>query len=212
MKKIILSAAIAAFAALTVYAQEIPERKREESKPVLKERIMNKKERANLNLTEEQKSQLKSMNQDLRKQTESLRKQESLTAKDYREKMETLRKEHQEKFQSILTPEQRNEMQKYKDAANAKAKGCGRKRQAKMKEELNLTDEQLAKMTENRKATMEKIKAIRESKSLSDVQQKEEVKEVMKKQKEDMKSVLTDDQLKKMKENRKQHSKRKEVI
>ena len=94
MKKVILSTVIVACAAMTIHAQEIPERKREESKPVIKEKIINKKERANLNLTDEQKAKLKSMNQDLRKKMEELRKQESLMVKGYREKMGVLRKAH----------------------------------------------------------------------------------------------------------------------
>jgi hypothetical protein len=212
MKKLILSAVVAAFATLSIQAQEIPERKTKESKPILKERIINKKERANLNLTEEQKVKLKSMNQDLRKQMEDLRKQDNLSVKEYREKMETLRKDRQGQFQSILTPEQKTEMQKYKEARSAKVKEFGKKKQAKMKEKLNLTDEQLAKMTENRKATAERIKTIRENDSLKDEQKKEQIKETMKEQKKNMKSFLTEEQLQKMKENRKQHSKRKVVI
>ena len=212
MKKLILSTFIVACAAMTIQAQEIPERKREESKPVIKEKIINKKERANLNLTDEQKAKLKSMNQDLRKKMEELRKQESLTVKGYREKMEAIRKEHQDKFQSVLTPDQKIEMQKYKDAANAKTKVFGEKRQARMREELNLSDEQLGKIKENRKAMAEKIKTIKEDKSLNDEKRKEEIREAMKGQKEKMKSILTEEQLQKMKENRKERVKKRRVI
>lgn len=49
----------------------------------------------------------------------------------------------------------------------------------------------------------EKIKAIRENKSLSDERKKEEMKELMKKQKETMKSILTEEQMKKLQEERK---------
>ena len=212
MKKVILSIVIVACAAMIIHAQEIPERKREESKPVIKEKIINKKERANLNLTDEQKAKLKSMNQDLRKKMEELRKQESLTVKGYREKMEAIRKEHQDKFQSVLTPDQKIEMQKYKDAANAKTKVFGEKRQARMREELNLSDEQLGKIRENRKAMAEKIKTIKEDKSLNDEKRKEEIREAMKGQKEKMKSILTEEQLQKMKENRKERAKKRRVI
>ncbi|HLG40187.1 MAG TPA: hypothetical protein VI461_10985 [Chitinophagaceae bacterium] len=212
MKKLILPVMVAAVAALSVSAQEIPERKSKETKPVIKEKIFNKKERANLNLTEEQKVRLKSMNQDLRKQTEELKKQDNLTVKEYREKMEALKKDRQAQFHSVLTPEQKAQMEKDKEARKAKTKEYGLKKQAKMKEELKLTDEQSAKMTENRKVTSERLKAIREDNTLSEEQKKQETKEVMKKQKENMKSLLTEEQLKKMKENKKQHSKKKVVI
>lgn len=209
MKKVILSLMVASFAAITVHAQEIPDRKRGESRPVEKERMFHKKELANLNLTEEQKTKMKTLNEDFRKQSEELRKQDNITVKESREKMEAMRKDQQAKFQSILTSEQKVQMQKDKEARSAKVKEYGKKREAKMKEELNLTEEQSAKMAQNRKANMEKVKAIRENGSLSDEQKKVQVRELMKKQKESMKSILTEEQLQKMKENRKDHGKRK---
>ncbi len=211
MKKVIVSLMVASFAAIAVHAQEIPDRKREESRRVEKERMFHKKELANLNLTEEQKTKMKSMNEHFRKQSEELRKQDNITVKESREKMEALRKDHHAKFQSILTAEQKAQIQKDKEARKIKAKEYGKKRQEKMKEELNLTEEQSAKMAESRKASMEKIKAIRENGSLNDEQKKEQVKELMKKQKESMKSILTEEQLQKMKEKRKDHGKRKQA-
>lgn len=212
MKKSILSVLVLSFAISAINAQEIPERKREESKPVIKERLMNKKERANLNFSEEQKAKFKAMNQDFRKKMEELRKQESLTVKDYREKMETLRKEQREKIQSMLTPDQKTEMQKYRDAAKLKTKTFDLKKQAKLKERLNLSDDQLAKIKKDRESTMERIKTIRENKALSDIEKKEKIKESMKDQKESMKSILTEEQLQKIKENRKRSGRKRQVI
>ena len=70
----------------------------------------------------------------------------------------------------------------------------------KMKTDLGLTDEQSAKLKSDRTAMQEKMKAIREDKSLNDEAKKEQVKELMKKQKEDMRSILTEEQLKKLDE------------
>ncbi|MEI9908598.1 MAG: hypothetical protein WDO71_02390 [Bacteroidota bacterium] len=47
------------------------------------------------------------MNEHFRKQSEELRKQDNITVKESREKMEALRKDHHAKFQSILTAEQK---------------------------------------------------------------------------------------------------------
>lgn len=210
MKKVILMMVAVAITALTVVqAQEIPERKRGEFRPVHKERMHGKKELASLNLSEEQKTKMKAMNQDFRKKMEDLRKQDNITVKESREKMEALRKDHQAKFQSVLTAEQKTQMEKDKEARKAKAKEFGEKRQARMKEQLKLTEEQSKKMAEQRKVTSEKMKTIRENAALSDLQKREQVKEVMKKQKEEMKSILTEEQLQKMKENRKQGGKKK---
>ncbi|MEI9810409.1 MAG: hypothetical protein WDO16_22430 [Bacteroidota bacterium] len=209
MKKVIVTMMVAAFAALTIQAQEIPERKREEFKPMEKEKMFNKKELASLNLTEEQKTKMKSMNQDLRKQMEDLKKQDNLTVKESREKMETLRKDHQEKFQAMLTAEQKAQMEKDKEARKEKGKEWGEKKQAKMKEELNLSDEQMTKITESRKVTAEKIKAVRENNSLSAEQKSEQVKELIRQQKENTQSLLTGEQKMKMKEHKKQSGKKK---
>lgn len=214
MKKLILSAAVIAFAAISLRAQEIPERKKDESKPIVKEKVIDKKQRETLNLTEDQKTKLKAMNQDIRKKMEELRKQDNLTIKEYREKMVEYRKDRQTQFESLLTPEQKAQMDKNREALKARTKEYGKRRDARMKEELKLTDEQSAKLAENRRATMEKVKTIREDKSLTDDQRREKVKEAMKSQKEGMKRLLTEEQLKKMKENRKDHHKKRrpEVI
>ena len=214
MKKIILSAAVIAFAALSVKAQEIPERKRDESKPIVKEKVIDKKQRETLNLTDDQKTKLKAMNQDIHKKMEELRKQDNLTVKEYREKMVEYRKDQQTQFESILTPEQKVQMEKNREAFKARSKEHGKRRDARMKEELKLTDEKSEKIAENRKATRQKIETINTDKSLTDDQRREKVKEAMKSQKESTRRLLTDEQLKKMKENKKDHHKkrRQEVI
>jgi hypothetical protein len=69
-----------------------------------------------------------------------------------------------------------------------------------MKLRLGLTDEQAAKMEKNRSETAAKMKAIHENKSLTEEQRKEEMKKLMKAQKENTKSILTEEQLKKLHE------------
>ncbi len=81
-----------------------------------------------------------------------------------------------------------------------------------MKADLGLSEEQSAKLKDNREAMAEKIKAIREDKSISDESKKEQVKELMKKQKEEMKSILTEDQLKKLEEQKKQRPTRRKTV
>ena len=205
MKKVVAPMMVAVFAAITLQAQEIPERKREEFKPMHQERMFDKKELAALNLTDEQKKKMKTIREDFRKQMEELNKQENITVKEQRGRMEALRKDHQAKFQSILTEEQKAQLEKDKAARKEKAKEYGKKKEARMKEELKLTTEQSAKMAEQRKMTSEKVKAIRENASLTGQQKKEQVREVMKEQKEAMKSILTEEQWQQMKEKRKHH-------
>jgi len=201
MKKIMLVVAIGLFAAVSVQAQEIPERKDGGYRPHAKERMHGKREMADLNLTEEQKAKFKEIRKDQMQQMEDLKKQDNITVKESRERMEKIRKDHQEKFQSILTADQKAQIQKSKSEQRAKMADMGKKRAERMKTELGLTDEQSAKMQQNRKELGDKMKALHEDKSLSDDQKKEKMKELHKQQKENMKSILTEDQLKKLKEN-----------
>ena len=131
---------------------------------------------------------------------EELKKNDNITVKEWKSKAEALRKEHKANTDNILTADQKAQLKKMKEEGKAKHEQMDKQRGEKMKERLGLTDDQSAKMEANRKAMGEKMKAIRENKSLSDEQKKEQMKELFKKQQDNMKSILTEEQLKKMKE------------
>ena len=135
-----------------------------------------------------------------RKQMEELTKNENITVKEQRTRMENLRKEQRSKMQSILTPDQKAQVEKMKSDRKAMNEVDAKARAEKMKIRLGLSDEQSAKMELNRKEMAGKMKAIRENKSLSEEKKREAMHELMKTQKESMKSILTEEQQKKMKE------------
>src|ERR1043165_3553210 len=119
MKKIVLTLLVAAVGIVTVQAQEIPERKsefRQHHRPDMPR----KKQMANLNLTEEQKAKYKELAQEERKQFEALDKQDNITVKEAREKRVALQKEFQDKRQSLLTTEQKAQIEKDKEARKEK--------------------------------------------------------------------------------------------
>ena len=60
----------------------------------------------NLNLTADQKAQLKTMREDAKQQREAIQNDASLTQDQKKEKMKELHKTQSEKMNSILTPEQ----------------------------------------------------------------------------------------------------------
>jgi Spy/CpxP family protein refolding chaperone len=208
MKRIIVSVLAIALALTAAQAQEIHERK---SDGVHKEdyKKHHGEEMANLNLTEEQKTKFKSMNEDFRKQMEDLRKQDNITVRESREKMEALRKEHHAKVEALLTTEQKAQLEKNKQERGIKMQERGKAHREKMKKELNLTDEQSAKLDASRKKMAEKMQSIRDDKSLTEEQVKEKSRELRKEQMQSMKSILTEEQLKKMKEMRKHHARKK---
>jgi Spy/CpxP family protein refolding chaperone len=203
MKKII-AAALVLSVSFAVNAQEIPERKAD--KPGMHERHrkghhgMDMKQ---LNLTEGQKEQFKKERESFKSKMDELKKNENITVKEWKSRMETIRKDHKSKIDGILTAEQKAQVEKKKIEGKERHEGMMKKRGEEMKTRLGLTDEQSAKLQQNRKEVGEKIKSIRENKSLSEEKKKEEIKEIMKSQKESMKSILTEEQMQKMKEGRK---------
>lgn len=80
----------------------------------------------NLNLTAEQKAQLKSMRQDAKQQREAIQNDASLTADQKKAKMKELHKTQSDKMKSILTPEQqatwKANMQQVKEARKMNGK------------------------------------------------------------------------------------------
>lgn len=210
MKKILLSMLAATLIAAVSQAQEIPDRKPPTHE--MKRKHHRGEEFKKLNLSEEQKAKLKALREESRQQREELKKNDNITVKEWRAKMEAQRKAQREKFQSILTEEQKAQLKKSKEERTARIKERSNGRMEKMKAELNLSEEQSAKLKANREAMAEKIKSLREDKSLSDENRKEQVKELMKKQKEEMKSILTEEQLKKLEEKKRhRYSHRKKV-
>ena len=201
MKRIILSALVISMAVI-MQAQEIPERKTD--RPVHHERMKSRHGRGmdmkELNLTEEQKAQFKTQRESFRKQLEELKKNDGITVKESRMKMEALRKENKEKTEKILTSDQKAKLQNIKMEGRAKHEAMVKERAARMKAQLGLSDEQAAKLEKSRAGMAVNMKAIRENKSLTDEQKREQMKELGKKHKENMKSVLTEEQRKKLKE------------
>ena len=207
MKKIILPALLLSLT-FAVKAQEIPERKAE--RPMM----MHGKHRGHhpmagmdmkkLNLPDAQKEQFKTQRESFRKQMEELKKNDNITVKEWKSKMETLRKEQKTKMQGILTTEQKAQIEKTKAEHKAMQEIDAKARMEKMKIHLGLSDDQVAKMTKNRTEMAEKMKALREDDKMDAEKKKEKMKELMQKQKEQMKSILTEEQMKKMQEGRKQ--------
>ena len=153
-----------------------------------------------LNLTDAQKQQAKSINDDYRNQVKDLEKNDNITLKDYRSKKASLEQEKKSKFEALLTTDQKNKMAQAKKDRSEKMKMMSDKRMGKMKADLNLTDDQVAKIQEQRKNSMEQMKTIRENSTLSEEQKKEQLKGLHKNMRESMKNILTADQLKKREE------------
>jgi Spy/CpxP family protein refolding chaperone len=156
-----------------------------------------------LNLTDEQKSELKTINDDYKQQMADLKKNEDITVREWKSKMTTIRKEHHEKIQKMLTDEQKASLKKMKHDHKGDGKRHGAHRLEKMKKHLNLTDDQVNALKRNHEEMGQKFKAIRDDKSLTDEQKKAQIKDLKKQEHDNLKSVLTPEQLQKLEQHRK---------
>jgi Spy/CpxP family protein refolding chaperone len=159
-----------------------------------------------LNLTADQKTQLKSINSDAKKQMAELKKNDNITVKDFKSRKEAIRKEQHEKMLALLTPDQKSQMEKMKQDRMAKNKERSQRGLEKMKTQLNLTDDQVSKLKASHEGFASKAKEIRSNASLTEDQKKEQFKELAKQQREETKSILTKEQLQKMQDLHKDRS------
>lgn len=200
MTKIITSVALLIMSVATLKAQD--------EKPfpgkVKDHRVMTPK----LNFSEEQRQKMEFLHQEFKKQMMDLKKNEDITVKEYRNRMEALRKAHQEQVRSLFTNEQKSQIEKARLERKAKHEERMKEEMTKMKTRLDLNDDQARKISENRKAMAEKLKSIHENEAITREQKKEQFKSLKEKQKSEMKSILTEEQLEKMKEMKKHHEKK----
>lgn len=195
MKKIIVCTIVLAVAIQSIRAQEMPERKRE--------KIESRHHRDgfhHLNLSEDQKAKFKSLNEDYRKQMQDLKKNDEITVKEWKTRLENLRKDHRDKMSSLLTEEQKNQLSKSRQDSDKRRGERGEGRIDRMKTRLNLRDDQTTRLKEGRSEMAGKMRAIRENQSLTDDQKKDQFQELRKKQQENLKMILSEDQLKRLHE------------
>lgn len=191
----------------SVKAQEIPERKMDKPgmhhdmhKGGMKGRHDRMKMMKELNLTEEQKQQLKKNHEDLKARLDALKKEDNITVKEYRTRMEALKKEQKNVLASVLTADQKAQLEKKKTDAKGRFEEMDKKRAEHIKTRLGLTDEQAVQMKKNREDLQAKIRSIREDKSLSEENKKEAIRKEMKAQKQKNNSLLTEEQKKRIRE------------
>ena len=173
-----------------------------------------------LNLTDAQKQQMKSINEDFRTRMQSLNSNDNMMVKDQRAQRETLMQERKNKISAILTPEQRTQFEamhknmEMRDGKMGDMKMDGGRmqggRMGHMKTELGLTDEQMAKMKEGSESFRTRGKAIRENQSLSDDQKKAQFEALQKERMNSFKSFLTAEQIAKLDKMKMNHGEGKE--
>lgn len=158
-----------------------------------------------LNFSDQQKEQLKNINSDYHKKMMDLKKHDEITVKEFKSQMGALNKAHREQMQALLTPAQKDQLSKMKEERMKMAKVNAGARAEKMKIKLGLTDAQASQLKTMRTETFGKIKSIHADNSLSQEQKHEQIKSLVLQQKEQLKTVLTPDQMQKLEQMKGQH-------
>ena len=156
----------------------------------------------NVNLTNEQKEQVKSINENFKQQMRDLRNQGNITVAEQKQRRETLVREHKEKLASVLTPEQRRNAESNSGFKGRKGSDRG-DRFNDLSKDLNLSADQSQRMSTLNSTFKSNMKNIRENSSLSQEQKKEQMKNLMRKHRSDMESLLTNDQKEQLKNKQK---------
>ena len=179
-----------------------------------------------LNLTDAQKQQMKSINEDFRSKMQELKKNDNITVKDFNARKEVLFNDRKSKVDAILTADQKNKLAQFKNDRGDRGQfadrdddrnkgdrmsgdrdgdhqGGGRMngdRMEKMQSELGLTSDQIARMKADRESFKAKADAIKNNTSLTDQQKKDQFMQLRKEREESFKSFLNPDQIKKLEE------------
>lgn len=187
MKKIFLLVAFCVSISLAANAQGPSKRQHRGESPMYEK----------LDLTQQQKDQMKKMREEFSAQRDKLKEDKNLTKEQKSTQVKELREKHREQVKQILTPEQQTKMaemrEKRGDGMKNDRKFAQRGKQHRkapkgerggMMKDLNLTDQQKEKM-----------------KSLNH-EYKNKSKELADKRRDDMMAILTPEQQTKMKEKR----------
>jgi Spy/CpxP family protein refolding chaperone len=214
MKKIITSALVLALAFGSAQAQKTSGDK---GKGYNKENRMGGYDK--LNLSADQKSRLDALKATYKQQAADLKSNTQLTDEQRKTRKKELHQNYKSQAEAILTPAQKEQWNQMKAERSAKVKSANYKgakgnkmamgaRGEDFQKELNLTQDQQAKMSQIRADHRTKMQALRNDNSLSQDQKRAKMQELMKAQQEQVKTILTKEQIEKIESARKERSAR----
>jgi len=158
-----------------------------------------------LNLSAAQQQQMKDLQSSFKEKMADLKKHDEITVKEYNANLKALQEERKTQWQAVLTPAQKETLAKMKEQRQEKAKQRALARAEKLKDKLHLTDAQSSQLKDMRTGTMTRIKSIREDNALSHEQKKEQIKGLVMQQKEQLKTILSAEQLQQLEQMKAKH-------
>ncbi len=151
-----------------------------------------------LNLTEDQKAQLKKVHQEYGAKIKAIKDNDQLTQGDARKQIEALHQAQKAASDKVFTEEQKAKMKDVQEQRRGRMKEEAAANVARMQVRLGLNEAQVAKVKEEQANMQSKMQALRNNKDLSKEQKKEQVQSLMKAHKTNMASILTPEQQQKM--------------
>lgn len=201
MKKLIVGLFAMAACTFSVNAQVAREHKAGKAQHHHQKGMMTKK----LNLTADQKAQMKTNRMEMKDRLKALDKNENMTVKDYKSQKAAILKEQKDKSQNLLTPEQKTELANLKAEAKTKKGSHKTENFTQMKNKLNLTDDQMAKLKASRDTRKAQATTIKENEKLTASEKKNQMKALREDAKAAYKNILTPEQLQQMEAMKKDH-------
>jgi Spy/CpxP family protein refolding chaperone len=166
-----------------------------------------------LELNDEQKARAESVHSSFRDEMNKLKAENGLSDEEKKKRKMELRKKHNQDFESILNDKQKEQWKELrkerkdhaKDKAYKKHGRHGKHNKHDKFKQLNLTEEQSAKMKEVRSSMREQALKIRNDSSLDESAKRAKMKELKEKHFKNLKDVLTPEQMEKLKKENKQN-------
>lgn len=149
-----------------------------------------------LNLTAEQQTQITTILQSSRAQSQGVRQDSSLTEAQTQERVKAIHKASRDAVMNVLTPAQQTQLRQMMAQRRA-GKGVNAR---KMAQELNLSDAQKEQMKSIRQRSTSAIMAVRNDTSLSPEQKRAQMKTIRTQVKDSIDAILTPEQQAKMQE------------
>lgn len=149
-----------------------------------------------LNLTDQQKTQIQGFTQAGRQQAQSIQQDTSLTPEQKRDKFRQLRASTHQQVLGVLTPEQQQQMNQLRSqhAGMGRGKGADMGRGMRPLAHLNLTDDQRAKIQPILQSSRQQAQAVRNDATLTPEQKHAKIRDIHQGTMTQMNSLLTPEQ------------------
>jgi Spy/CpxP family protein refolding chaperone len=156
-------------------------------------------------LTPEQRKQVMAINKDYRQKSQDLFKQDNITLKQYKAGLIALQKEKKAKVEALLTPLQKDQQAASRRLREDRADLMASTRLERLRQALNLTDDQVSKLKTGQDNLRSQAQAIHKNDNLLPQEKREQLKALMTTRNDNFKTILTPDQYSKFQQMRSHH-------